>query len=157
MIRVEGASLIDLTYITERLREDEYDQLAKFGMTTFPHALAYLAQSFLGKRWTYYDDLGTPVLCGGFIPQRKGVYSTWFLTTAAGWDRYALEVTEAAAERLSFMIAGGANRLETLCLDSRDRAHRWYTKIGLHRESTLKAYCVDGSDAAMFVMTRGDA
>lgn len=157
MKRVDGASLNDLCYITERLRADEYDQLSKFGVTTVPRAIAYLAQGFLGKRWTYYDDLGTPFLCGGFIPQRSGVYSTWFLASTAGWDRNAADVTEAGRERCQFMLDSGAHRLETVCLADRERAHRWYTIIGLRRESTLKAYCIDGSDAAMFVMTRGDA
>jgi hypothetical protein len=60
-----------------------------------------------------------------------------------------------AAERLKFMLDSGAHRIETVCLANRRLAQRWYSIIGLEKESTLKGFCIDGSDAVMYVATKG--
>lgn len=147
-------SLIDTLLVCRDLREDEWDQIVKVGGQKSDDAVAGWARNVGGPKWAYTDDAGKTLLVGGFIPHRAGVFASWFLATDYAWKNHARELTVEAIERKAFMFAGGAHRIETVCLASRVQAHAWYEKVGSHYESTLKGYCVDGSDAMLFVETR---
>lgn len=156
-MRLRECSLGDILYTAISLRNDEWDQEEKFGRPRDIDSLIARCYSFPGVKWTFVDeeaDDGAALVVGGFIPLRAGVASSWFLATKHAWAAYPREVTEMAAGRISWAYANGIHRVETLCLDSRRHAHHWYEKIGLVKESTMKGYCVDGSDAVMYVGLR---
>lgn len=90
----------------------------------------------------------------GFIPNSTGGLRTWMFTPDTTWESFALDLTKHTAEGIKAVLET-VHRIETYCLDSHERAQRWYARIGLHKETTLANYCTDGSDAALFVITRG--
>lgn len=154
MIRRE-CNLMDIFAVCCDLRADEWDQIEKFGGRAHDiDATSVSCFQFPGPKWAYTNEAGRQLLVGGFIPHRTGVYASWFLATAYAWENHAYELTREAIDRKAFMFQSGAHRVETVCLSSRTAAHAWYKKVGSVFESTLKSYCIDGSDAAMFVETR---
>lgn len=136
------------------LRADEWDQIVKMGGAHDIDSLATWAYNVPGQKWAYTDSADRTLMIGGFIPQRSGVYISWFLATDYAWNNHARELTLEAIDRKAFMFDGGAHRIETVCLSSRSAAHIWYGKVGSTYESTMKSYCTDGSDAMLFVETR---
>lgn len=102
-----------------------------------------------------FDQPGRALIVAGFIPQRKGVLRTWMMATDEAWAHYGADVTAYTAKGLQNAL-DSAHRIEAICLNSHEQAHRWYAKIGLQKEATLTRYCTDGSDAAMFVLTRSE-
>lgn len=140
-------------YIIWDLPADELEQIKLFGIReTEPAALAAMAQALPGPKWAFHDG-ERPLVVGGFIPHREGVYASWFLASQAAWEHAGREVTAMTAERIKYMLANGAHRIETVCLAKRKLAQRWYQRLGLRLESTMSHFCVDGSDAVMFVKT----
>lgn len=155
MIR-QDLNLGHLIGVASDLRKDEWTQIEKFGGPTTVDGLIVGAFSIPGPKWGYVSEHdGKPLLAGGFIPQRSGVYQSWFLATDHAWKFYWKELSAEAVDRKARMFASGAHRIETVCLSTRKLAHRWYKTVGSQFESTLKAYCIDGSDADMFVDTKG--
>ncbi len=149
----------DVMRVCCNLADDDWDQIVKFGGAQDLDALVARCYQFskMGPAWAYVDDNDDAQVIGGAIFLRKGVISTWFLVKHTAWKDYGREITKMAIERREFMFAAGVHRTETLCLASRKLAQRWYKSIGLRHESTLQQYCVDGSDAVMYVATRGNS
>ncbi len=156
---LRNCNLGDIMYVACQLPADEWEQIEKFGVGRDLDSLVTRTMLIGGPRWAYVDDerdADKALVVGGFIPQRKGVYQSWFLASKQAWALYGRQVTALAKERLSWMMTeGGAHRVETVCLASRKLAQRWYKSTGLRFESTLTGYCIDGSDAVMFVATKG--
>jgi hypothetical protein len=97
-----------------------------------------------------------PVAVGGFIPQRNGVFRTWFIAPDATWKDHGSEVTEACRALVQGMLDDGlAHRIETVTLADRAEARAWYERIGLTFESTQRGYGSGGEDAVMYVAVRG--
>lgn len=154
MIR-KALDLGDMLHVCCDMREDDWEQIVKLGGQRNIDEVASQGYQLPGPKWAYTDMEGKKtLLCGGFIPMRAGVYASWFLATNYAWENHARDLTLEAIDRKAYMFDGGAHRIETLCLSSRIEAHVWYKKVGSNFESTLKGYCIDGSDAAMFVETR---
>lgn len=137
------------------LRDEEWEQIVQLGGARDIDALITHAYGLPGNKWAFVDDTDHAIAVGGYIPFSATTYRVWMLPTARGWTTHARSITAMAARQHSFMFDSGAKRIETICLESRAKAHRWYKTIGMHRESTLKSYCIDGSDAAMFVQLKG--
>jgi RimJ/RimL family protein N-acetyltransferase len=104
---------------------------------------------------TTFDQPGRALVVAGFIPQRIGVLQTWMLATDEAWEHYGADVTAHTAEGIKKAL-DRAHRIQAICLNSHEQAHRWYARIGLQKETILTRYCTDGSDAAMFVLTRSE-
>lgn len=159
-MKLRECNLGDLMYVCCQIRQDEWLQIEKFTGSRDLDALVNRCYAVPGEKWTFVDEAVSAdsalVVCG-FAPIRHGVYASWFLASGFAWDHYGKQVTDMAAERLQYKLKSGAHRIETLCLASRTLAHVWYRRIGLQLESTLKAYCVDGSDAVMYVALKGEA
>lgn len=119
-------------------------------------AAALFQQSAYGFTMTTEDAPARALAVAGFIRQRAGVYRTWMYALEEAWENYAQELTAHVADGLQEMLKR-AHRIEAICLDSRPRVHRWYNRIGLQKEATLTRYCTDGTDAALFVLTRSDS
>ncbi len=98
----------------------------------------------------------TPVAVGGFIPQRKGVYRTWFIAPDESWKTCGQEITDKCRDLVQGMIEDGlAHRVETVTLADKVEARAWYERIGLTFESTQRGYGSGGEDAVMYVALRG--
>ena len=98
----------------------------------------------------------TPVAVGGFIPQRKGVYRTWFIAPDESWKTCGQEITDKCRDLVQGMIEDGlAHRVETVTLADKAEARAWYERIGLTFESTQRGYGSGGEDAVMYVALRG--
>jgi hypothetical protein len=97
-----------------------------------------------------------PIAVGGFIPQRKGVFRTWFIAPNATWAEHGHELTEKCKDIVSGMLDDElAHRIETVTLADRAKAQAWYERIGLTFESTQRKYGSGGEDAVMYVALRG--
>lgn len=144
----------DIFYVVCNLRADEWEGI--YGIVGAVTIDAYVIRCMMhqGPKWTYRDQ-DRPWIVGGFVPQRSGVYASWFLATLDAWAEIPREVTDVAIERKQFMLDNGAHRIETVCLSSNKLAQRWYKAIGFKHEATLEAYCVNGTSAELFVHTKG--
>ncbi len=98
----------------------------------------------------------TPVAVGGFIPQRKGVYRTWFIAPDESWKTCGKDLTDKCRDLVQGMIEDGlAHRIETVTLADRAEARAWYERIGLTFEAPHAKYGSGGEDAVMYVALRG--
>jgi hypothetical protein len=151
-------TLGDIITICTDLRDEEWDQIEKFGLKRNVDALILSVANMPGKSWVLREEgHGRAYVIGGVVPVRPGVVSSWCLVSNWGWNERASAVTAFVADAVAETLESGVHRIETLSLATREAAHRWYTKVGLHFESTLKHACVDGSDAVMYVATKGGA
>lgn len=153
--QLRNITLGDIMACACDLRDEEWEQIVQFGGLRDVDSLIVHAHGLPGPKWAFVDDADHAIAVGGYVPFSTTTYRIWMLPTARGWRDYGKAITAMAAQQNKVMLDSGAQRLETVCLSSRERAHRWYTTIGMHRESTLKRYCIDGSDAAMFVQLNG--
>jgi hypothetical protein len=96
-----------------------------------------------------------PVAAGGFIPQRPGVFRTWFMAPDDSWKDHGREITGVCRERIAVMLDGLAHRIETVTLADRAEARAWYERIGLAFETIHRGYGANGEDAVMYVAVRG--
>lgn len=146
-------TLLDLLVVGSRLPEDELAQMAAFGVKGSIEEQA--ARLFLspGRRWTLADEDENAVACGGLTRVRPGVVETWFWATPEAWEPKS-NLTALVRGIKDETLKGGIHRIETYSLVEREKAHSWYTFcLGMTREATLKSFCVDGRDAALFVAT----
>jgi len=96
-----------------------------------------------------------PVAVGGFIPQRKGVFRTWFICPDTSWADHGRELTDLCGSLIKGMLDDKlAHRIETVTLADRAEAQAWYERIGLTFETTHRGYGSGGEDAVMYVALR---
>ncbi len=96
-----------------------------------------------------------PVAALGFLPQRPGVFRTWFVAPEAVWAPHGAQLTEVCQKLISDLLDGKlAHRVETVTLAEREKARAWYERIGLTYESTLRGYGAGSEDAVMYVAVR---
>jgi hypothetical protein len=155
------ANLLDILAVVQQqdtprgVEEMAQAQLITGGIT--PDALA--ADLFLRSSFTYAmtteDAPAQALAVAGFMFQRPGVYRSWMFALDEAWEKHGTALTEHTAKALRDMLEN-AHRIEVICLNSRERVHRWYNRIGLQKEATLTRYCSDGTDAALFVLTRSE-
>jgi hypothetical protein len=146
--------LVDLTRdhiatVVHDLPADEWKQVFAFcgplSAETFIEAVSRLP----APNWAFVDDHGTALVVGGFT---RGVHpdclQSWFLASSRAWRDYAHAVTAMTAERIQWALSeGGAKRVETVCLESRKAAHRWYEKLGMRFSHTSHHF--DGGENAV--------
>lgn len=116
---------------------------------------ALQAAKYPGMKWAIRaDDTLMPIVVGGFLPCRPGVYRTWFYATSEAWERYGRDVTRLVRQVLHRTLKEHAHRVETVTLADRFHTHRWYETIGLSLESTMPGYGANQEAAVMFVARR---
>jgi hypothetical protein len=118
--------------------------------------VARQAANYPGLAWTIEAE-GFPIVVGGFIPQRPGVYRTWFYATTDAWERFGRPVTKLVRQVLHQMLVEQAHRVEVVTLADRARTHWWYEVLGLHREALLEGYGASGQDAVLYVALKPEA
>jgi RimJ/RimL family protein N-acetyltransferase len=147
-----------LVGIAEALPESERQLFTALTGATFDaeQFLISLAEMLGDMPYQYIfwaDDKA--VAAGGFLPERPGVYRTWFMAPQTTWDEHGRDLTEACKKLVADMFEGRlAHRIETVTLADRTEARAWYERIGLTFESTLCGYGAHGEDAVMYVAVR---
>lgn len=156
MITLEKLTIQNCLYIAENIRQSDADEwLALSGQKDFDYqALALACYSSNDCGWTG-AEAGNARFVAGFSAVRLGVYRTWMLAHYLSWEACGKEMTEVVAASIGSMLANdGVRRIETVCLAKNARARRWYDRLGLLYESTMRAYASNGEDAVMYVATK---
>lgn len=159
-IRVGAPIVADYGYITARLRPDEIAQhLALTGLAEYqPDVAARGLIAAGGESYVMVDRMNRPVLIGGFVPVRPGVYEGWLAGTEESWARHWRAMTKVCAGLMENLLRRDAHRIETCALASRTRAHAWYERaLKMHRDGVLPGYFADGQDGILFSLTRARA
>lgn len=118
-------------------------------------AIMHYQSSIASVAFCSMEAPGRALAVAGFMQTRPGVLRTWMFATDLAWDEYGADLTAETAKGIDAAM-DSAHRIEAICSDSRPQVHRWYARIGLEKETTLRRYMADGSDAALFVRIRSD-
>lgn len=155
--------LLDFLKLASALPQDEREQLER--LTGHPYELDAAAIGNFqvpGPKWIAKLDDGTPLMAGGFAPERPGVWRDFLLSSPQAWSKeYAKQCTRICRRIMDAMlISGQAHRLETVVpearLVARPELDRWYTLLGYKREGIHIGYCADGSNAVSFARVKDD-
>lgn len=155
-LQLRPANLGDLITVTCGLEAIEKEQMQALSGNAFDlDRTVQCAMNFPGPKWAIVDaaDTATAVAVGGLMPVRPGVMHSWFMARPEAWVK-GNNITELVASVVADALKSGVHRVETLCLASRERALRWYEKVGLTHEATLKNYGVKGEDCVLYVALR---
>jgi len=111
-----------------------------------------------GPKWVIKDD-ETPIIIGGFVPQRPGVWRDFLLTTPVAFEKHWFPVTRICRRIMDGMFSSGAaHRLECIVpaprLASRPELERWYKVLGYNKEGLRYGYYANGSDAVAFARVK---
>lgn len=143
----------ELAYLARNMRPDEIQQdLAFSGEEEFSHeAAARRMINADGPKFVIVAD-GLPVVAGGFVFVRPGVWQGWQAGTVDGWEKHWRTITKATRTLNDTMLADPAvHRLQLCALAGREKAFEWYERsLRYTREATLHRYCANGADAVMF-------
>lgn len=143
----------ELAYLARHMRPDEIEQdLAFSGEAEFsPEAAARRMINAEGPKFVIVAE-GLPVVAGGFVFVRPGVWQGWQAGTIEGWDKHWRTITKATRKLNDRMLADPAvHRLQLCALAGRELAFEWYERsLRYQREATLSRYCASGADAVMF-------
>lgn len=147
--------MIDFLKVAAALPQDEREQLEAF--TGEPYSVDGCAVgnfSVPGPKWVIKAD-DEPIVIGGFVQQRPGVWRDFMLTTPDAWAKHWFPITRIAKRAMNAMfLSKQAHRLECVApaarLAARPQIEDWYRILGYNREATLSGYCASGADAIIF-------
>jgi len=144
--------LIDFLIICEGLRQVEREQLeAVWGIPYDFERVAASCYNLPNPKWMGVSD-GKPVVAGGFVEQRPGVWEIWLAATDEAWEQ-PIAMTRIARTLMREMFDGGAHRLQHTVLETNTEAQRWYRSIGLVFEGKMRAWGSKGENALIFACT----
>jgi hypothetical protein len=154
-VAVLTPDILDVAMLCHGMRPDEIDQwLALSGL---PHYDADQAgRAIIATLGPFasvlVDRERKPIVVGGFVEERRGVFQTWMVGTPDGWATYWREITRWSRRAMDAMFRDhGAHRIQTHALASRTAAHEWYERgLGMTREGTLRRYFANGADAVVY-------
>lgn len=156
MTHFTAPTVMDLAYLAMHMREDEKAQWS--ALTGLPYDAELCARGMAaipGPSWCLVGDDGMPLVVAGLEPIRPGVYQAWMAGTPEAWVTHWRSITKHCRRVFADLFAEGAQRIQTLALESRKAAHVWYERGLLHRyEGTHAAYFADGQNAVHYAVTR---
>lgn len=111
-----------------------------------------------GPKWVITADK-SPIVIGGFVPQRPGVWRDFLLTTPDAWEKHWFAVTRICRRAMDAMLySKQAHRLECVVpaarVQSRPELAKWYKILGYNQEGLRYGYCANGADALAFSRVR---
>ena len=153
---ISGVTLLDALVVCSELPADERTQYEAFtGRPYDMEAAACSSFAAPGVKWTLLTDIGRPIVVGGFVPLRAGVWQDWMHSTPLAWSPACWRpVTRLCRRIMDDLLQTEAHRLQCVSLADRTQAHAWYRPLGLEYEGVLRGYGVNGQDAKMFARTR---
>lgn len=147
--------LLDFIRVALEMPQDERDQLEAYtGMPFDIDGCAIGNFSAPGPKWVIKSD-DRPIVIGGFVSERPGVYRDFLLTTPDAFSEHWFKVTRICRRIMDAMlISKQAHRLECITpmlrLSSRPELEKWYKILGYNKEGVLHGYCANGADAVIF-------
>ncbi|MGH9483997.1 MAG: hypothetical protein ACRD1F_02980 [Terriglobales bacterium] len=143
--------LVDFIMVCNQMPPDEREQLCALTGEEYNHECAAVGNFTVpGPKWVIKAD-GQPIVVGGFVPQRPGVYRDFLLTTPQAWTHHWFPVTRICRRLMDEMLRlPECHRLECVALGTRTKAFDWYRVLGYTREGVLRGYCANGADAVIY-------
>ena len=145
-------SLTVLTYLCERARPDEVEQFELLTHAEYDPEAAAVAFWRAGK-WALAvaHPNGEPAAAGGYEQVQPGVWQSWMVGTVKGWDEMWIDIHRATRFLTEALVDSGlARRLQTNALAKRTEALKWYGRLGLEYEGTMRGLAANGEDVAFF-------
>jgi len=155
---ITNTQLVDILVVSRDLPQDEIDQIEAFSGNLFdPQYMAVEIMSGVGPRWTCkVKETGEPIVVAGFDQIGPNIWRSFMLATNQAWEKYGVEVTHYARDTVDELVRGQQHiRLETICLEEREKARAWYPQIGLKYEATLAGYGTKGQSAVLYTKIQG--
>lgn len=155
----------DILQVCASMPQDERDQLEALTGETWDLDRAAVGNfAAPGPKWVikYAESeealsvgRSTPLVVGGFVPQRPGVWRDFLLTTPEAWGAHWFGITRICKRVMDAMfISGQAHRLECIVpacrVESRPELVKWYKVLGYKKEGLHEGYCANGADAVSF-------
>ena len=128
---ITPATLADLEYVSQRMRDDEVAQAMAFsGDQVFDAAAHALRLANYGPiRYTLVDEDGYPACVAGWYQVTPGVWQCWMVGTAKAWEKQWQSITKGCRwlmEELEKLPI--TRRLQLNALASREEAIEWYER-----------------------------
>ncbi len=149
---VVRADLSVLDYLCARARPDEIDQFEALTGTKYnPEAAAVGFWSSGPWSIAVAHPSGEPAAAGGYEEVSPGLWQSWMVGTEKGWDEMWIDIHRATRFLTEKLVDSGVvRRLQTTALAERTEARRWYERLGLHHEGTMRGMAYDGRDVVMY-------
>lgn len=152
-------SMLDFLKIAARMPEDERKQVeAASGEPYDIDGVAVGNYCAPGPKWVIKAD-DVPIVVGGFVPQRRGVWQDFLLTTPEAWTDHWFVVTRVCRRSMNAMFQSGeAHRLQCVVpvkrMEERPKLWEWYKVLGYHKEGLHHGYYASGADAYSFARVK---
>ena len=153
-------SMLDFLKVAARMPEDEKAQVeAASGEPYDIDGVAVGNYTTAGPKWVIKLD-SEPIVVGGFVYQRRGVWQDFLLTTAEAWTRECwFAVTRHCKRSMDAMFQSGqAHRLQCVVpvarVEKRPELAKWYKLLGYTQEGLHYGYYASGADALSFARVK---
>lgn len=145
-------TLIDTALCALKLVQEDREQWEELtGRPYDADAIALECWGYAGPKWAICDEEGMPLAAAGCRLMRPNVYQSWFLSGEELWT-HGKKVTEITRKVMLQMLETGAHRIETLCLERRQKTRAWYVQVGLHFEAEFVNYGATGAGAVQYAI-----
>lgn len=142
--------LLDFIKVCIKMPQEEREQLEAFTGQAYDIDRAAVGNwEAPGPKWVIKAD-DEPIIVGGFVPQRPGVFRDFMLTTPEAWEKHWFAVTRISKRIMDAMLMTEAHRLECVTPVSRSRVFPWYKVLGYNQEGIRHGYCANGADVMAF-------
>lgn len=151
---ITTATLADLEYVSQRMRDDEIEQALAFsGDSQFDAATHALRLANYGPiRYTLLDGDGYPACVAGWFQVTPGVWQCWMVGTMKAWETQWQSITKGCRwlmEELEKLPI--TKRLQLNALASRTDAIEWYERgLLLQPCGVVQNYGANGEAVAFF-------
>lgn len=161
--------LLDFLKVCDQMPDDERAQVEAVSGEKYDVDKAAIGNfTAPGPKWVvkegteedFHNGLAQPLMVGGFVPQRPGVWRDFLISTPKAWDKeHFFQMTRTCRRAMDAMLySGQAHRLECIVpaarLESRPELRRWYTLLGYNEEGPRYGYYANGGDAIGFSRVR---
>lgn len=158
-VRVMAPLVEDIAYLSRRMRADEIEQwLALTGFAEYdPNEAARSILATMGEvAFCLIDREDKPIVAGGYTRVRPGVWQSWMVGTDASWEKHWRSITKVSRQTMDTLLASPeCHRVQTMALESRTAAHRWYVEgLGMVDEGIKRAVFANGADGREFSKVR---
>jgi hypothetical protein len=152
-------TMLDFLKVAARMPPDERAQVAAAAGEPYDiDGVAVGNYCAPGPKWVIKAD-DEPILIGGFVPQRRGVWQDFLLTTPEAWDPHWFVVTRVCRRSMDAMFRSGeAHRLQCIVpvarVQNRPELAKWYKLLGYTKEGLHHGYYASGADAYSFARVK---
>lgn len=148
-------TLLDCVQACVNMPQDERDHVTEITGHDFTiDGAAMGAFTASGHKWVMKDeaDMTYPLMLGGFMEERPGVYRDWLITSPRVWEQCNWFRATRICRRLmdALFVSGQAHRIECITPLARARVFPWYKILGYTQECVMQGYTASGYPAVLF-------